>query len=160
MNRLRWRFRISGKAMHEGRDSERHLIDPPLSADSIIETYRQALLEFLQGPRRNQHVVAGPVTTYLRKSARPLEGKIEQALDLASIDIKPAWQQKGLAGRILDLLEAENPFPILFVESVVNKTFEAFLARRGYAIARQDPGSDLSTNATHAKPSSKRPALR
>jgi len=63
--------------------------------DAIIETYRQALLEFLQGPRRNQHVVAGPVTTYLRKSSRPLDGKIEQALDLASIDIKPAWQKKA-----------------------------------------------------------------
>ena len=83
--------------------------------DAIIETYRQALLEFLQGPRRNQYVVAGPVTTYLRKSVRPNEGKIEKALDLASIDIKPAWQQKGLAGRILELLEAENPFQILFM---------------------------------------------
>ena len=128
--------------------------------DAIIETYRQALLEFLEGPRRNQHVVAGPVTTYLRKSVRPNEGKIEKALDLASIDIKPAWQQKGLAGRILELLEAENPFQILFVESVVNKDFEAFLARRGYAIERQDLAADFVTNAMRVRPSSRRPALR
>ena len=146
--------------MHEGRDSERHLIDPPLSEDSIIGTYRQALLDFLAGPRRNQHVKAGPVATYLRKGVRPLDGKIDKALDLASIEIEPAWQQKGLAGRILDLLEAENPFPILFVESIVNKDLEAFLARRGYAIERQDPGVDFVKNAILAKTSSRRPALR
>lgn len=132
----------------------------PMSIDAIVEAYARALDDFLVGPRRNQHIVAGPIKTYLRKSFRPGEGRVVKALDLAGIEIEPAFQRKGLAGHILDLLEEKNPFPVLFVESVVNKDFEAFLARRGYLIERQDPGTDITTNATIAKTANRPHAFR
>lgn len=127
--------------------------------DATLEAFRAALEDFLASDRRNQHVLAGPVVTYLRKGARAIDGRIEQALDLASIQIAPEWQGKGLGSRLLDLIEARNPYPYLFVESIVNPDFAGMLVKRGYRLKEQCPGIDISMDAIYRSGCEVRPSL-
>lgn len=129
--------------------------------EDIIAAYRKQLVAFLKGPERSRHLAAGPVKSYLRKGVRCVGGAMVKTLDLASIDIDPAARHQGLGGRILALIEDENPFECVFVESVLNKDFADFLARRGYAIRRQDPAIDIPVDATLLRkpPAAPRPEM-
>ena len=82
------------------------------------------------------------INLYLRKSFRLLPperitddwkpglSKLEPCLDLGNIDLSPRGE--GLLTRILVLLEVENPWNFLYVESVLEPRLEKFLENNGF----------------------------
>lgn len=99
-----------------------------------IETYFHNLTLWLKGPTRNQFVFASDdkIVTYLRKGHHYVGDKIQDTLDIARIEIEDKWQRKGIGKAVVDGIHAANPFPITFIESILNPDFYTWLKREGW----------------------------
>lgn len=71
---------------------------------------------------------------YLRITQRHIEGKIENTLDLSSVEVGEDYQKKGYFSVLLDVFEqvANNQRRYVYVESVLNPVLEAKLLKSGY----------------------------
>lgn len=99
----------------------------------------------------NKHVEIRPIpdrpeaigNIYIRYSTRYFRREKIRCLDLASINIIPEYQSRGLASGILTRLEKDCPIPI-YVECILHQKFGRYLLRRGYF--RIDDNIDVPYN--------------
>jgi GNAT superfamily N-acetyltransferase len=92
------------------------------------------LSAFLDGPLRNEHIVAGPLVVYVRKAHHIINEKMVQCLDVASIDVPERHRGQGHFHRWLQKAEATARAYglVVRVESILEPRLVPFLARRGY----------------------------
>ena len=101
--------------------------------------------DFLKSSVKNAHLSfqsenGGEVYLYARKSMRYLKNiGYLSAFDIASIDVE--YPGRKTFSVLLDTLEkslSSETFTMIFVESIVNTNFEAFLRKRNYLDYRED----------------------
>ncbi len=108
-----------------------------MTHQAIIEELQQQFRLFIADRRRNLFLEAGPVRTYIRKGYHCVvkEGRPPEAfrtLDIASIDIDKPHRGHGLGSSILIAFHAINPFPMTYVENVLNPDFCRHLHLNGW----------------------------
>lgn len=106
----------------------------------VLKDLLSQLRYFLSGEKRNTFLLAGPVQVYVRKSIRILgvtdaERKSNFAVDIASIEVAPIEQKKGLGSAVINMIHDNNPCPVTYIESVVNPEFARSLEKQGWLTA-------------------------
>lgn len=76
--------------------------------------------------------MVGNVHIYLRARSRIIEQARVKVLDIGSVEVIAEKRGQGEFTKILDELERINPFPVLYIENVLNQRFADFFERRGY----------------------------
>jgi GNAT superfamily N-acetyltransferase len=104
----------------------------------LTRTLQAALLRMLENPGKmgQRHVVnAREGTAYVRITSRYGPDKtVVPTIDLASIDILPEWQQKGIFQEVLDMVEtlAKDHGRHVYAESILSAHVLRVLERRDY----------------------------
>ena len=94
------------------------------------------LTDFLDSPQKTTwlNMVRGStrLSVYVRKSRRYLEGRLQDAIDIATANAYP--QGTGLFTAFVEKVEqiAKERDLIVFVESILNEQLISFFVRRGY----------------------------
>lgn len=95
-----------------------------------IETYAVGQLnQFLASGAHNQWLRFPTGDVYVRKGFHKINGQITNTLDIANISIKQQFRGKGIGTTIFESFHQNNPFPMTFVESVINERLEQWLER-------------------------------
>ena len=92
------------------------------------------LVQFLQGPRRNEWITDGPMRVYIRKANHIIAGALIRTLDVASVSVDPDARRRGVFSLWLAGAEklAREQGLVVRVESILNPHLSRFLSRRGY----------------------------
>lgn len=101
---------------------------------------------FLKGPAINKwcDIDAGYSTVYLRKAQRLIDGKMVSSIDVATINLDPDYQGRGILTALLGFLE-EYEYDIIYVESILHSWLAEYLEQRlGYTVIHV---CDISRNA-------------
>lgn len=99
--------------------------------------------DVLEGRVRNAHVMWGPIQLYIRNSRRFFRGAMVKAADVASIEVPEELRGQGLGAAFFDFWEQQafDRGLHVYVESILNLRFRAWLLRRGYTPCSSDPSS-------------------
>lgn len=111
---------------------------------------RDTLLEFTRTGQRvpGKWFIFGELEAYLRVSQRFHIGSAVLALDVASVDIAPQHQGKGIFSCFLKTVEqvAVERNLYVFVESIMSPLLVEYLPTRGYSLTFPS-GADVCPNA-------------
>lgn len=101
--------------------------------ENLVET----IIECASRPQfTNQWVQNECAKVYIRVRRRLVDQEQVQSLDLATIEVAPAWREKGVMSYIIAQTHAMNPWSITYVENVLNPIVAHHLESRGWV---QDP---------------------
>lgn len=88
------------------------------------------LMEFLNSPIKRTWLVTKEISVYLRKGRHVgMNGAIRTYLDIANIEVRPAFQRKGIFKSFLSLCQRIQPYDGVFVENVLTPILRAYLRR-------------------------------
>ena len=101
---------------------------------TVISDLKEALLEFLDGPNRNQYICDSDsiVNVYTRKGLHHINGMVEHTLDIAAISVTHECRSNGIGAGVINMMHACNPFGITFVESLLNESLYTHLKASGW----------------------------
>jgi len=90
--------------------------------------------EFIQSNRRNEWLFFHWGKVYVRKSTRSLcrDKLLSKCFDIATIEIFPQHQLKGICKRIINICHETNPFDVTFIEQVRPQYLKKHLLSNGY----------------------------
>ena len=112
------------------------------------------LNEFLLSPQRNAWVeLDQPISLYVRKAKRVIEGNQVDTFDLATVEVEESQRGQGMFKSLLEkveLLAKDHGFDGVFVESIQEPKLLDFLLRRGYQYT--SPPDSLCPNVYKACP--------
>jgi hypothetical protein len=89
--------------------------------------FKDQLQAFLQSSMRNQWVETDRFNIYLRKGVHCIDGELQKCLDLATFEVFPQFRRQGVFKHLLLTCQDCNPFPVLYIENVVNKHLHKYL---------------------------------
>ena len=97
---------------------------------SFFENFKQ----FLQKKVRNEFVYSSDqsIHVYARKGIHLINGKQEQTLDIARIEVDDALQGRGIGTAMINGIHDLNPFKITYVENLLNEQLYARLKKQGW----------------------------
>lgn len=95
------------------------------------------LKDFLHSSERSRWLCNNKVKVYVRKSTRYLRINDQKALpykclDIASIEVTPKYQRQGIFKKVLQTWINYNPFPVVFIENVLNDDLYTWLMQQSY----------------------------
>ena len=82
--------------------------------------FEDLLLQFLQSSVRNQWLTTSKFRVYVRKGKHLISGELQDCLDLANVEVYHAFRRQGIFKDLLLVCQQNNPFPILYIENVIN----------------------------------------
>lgn len=93
------------------------------------------LKDFLQSPDYSRWIFHRKVKVYVRKSTRYLRMNEQKpiayrCLDIANIEVSPKYQRQGIFKKVLQTWINYNPFPVVFIENVLNEDLYAWLMQQ------------------------------
>lgn len=93
--------------------------------------FKPLLVKFLKSPVKNQWLETKEAKLYVRKSQRIIVQEhcahLSTCFDLASMEVQPKEQHKGIFRTTLFEMVELNPFDYVFVENVLNHDLFHFL---------------------------------
>lgn len=96
----------------------------------MTRTCREQLLVFLSGKDRNSWLQDKNLKVYVRKSTRMIGADLVEALDIANITA--ARPGRGHGTGFINWAHSANPYPVTYIENVLNEGFAEHLARNGW----------------------------
>lgn len=101
-----------------------------------MSTCIEQLKEFLAGPMHNIWLGDADLQVYVRKGRRYLGGdKLVHVRDIANISATEPG--KGIGTSFIREAHALNPFPITYIESILNESFLNHLLRDGWLLVKR-----------------------
>lgn len=105
-----------------------------LNHESEIDSFFRELKEFLSRTSRNAwlHSENDIIQVYVRKAFHRVGDDMPKTLDIANIKVDELTQGKGIGTAVVDGIHAINPFPVTFIESILNTSFYDHLKKQGW----------------------------
>lgn len=101
-------------------------------ADALV-AFKQELTDFLDGRLPNLYVHGNDVVSvYTRKGVHCVNGELANCLDIASISVSENMRNRGVGTSVINHMHRVNPYPITFVESLLNAELYARLLADGW----------------------------
>lgn len=96
-----------------------------LNPETSIESFFANFEKFLASKVRNQYIGSDDevISVYARKGHHYVGDSVQLTLDIARIEIDPKSQGKGIGTAIVNGVHGLNPFPVTFIESILNTQF-------------------------------------
>lgn len=83
----------------------------------------------------NSWIEAYPLKVYVRLANHRIDTqKIERVLDIASIEVKPKWQKKGIGTSVIEGIHKINPLYATRIESVQSPHLERYLLKNKWKL--------------------------
>lgn len=97
--------------------------------------------DFLESHKRNEWLFFKWGKIYIRKSVRslnfPCQG-LTKCLDIATIEVYPEYQNKGICKNLIKAIHDMNPYEATFIEEVSNDFLKCHLNKNEYSIKNND----------------------
>lgn len=98
-----------------------------------VEELKQDFQVFIVGTTRNKWLEGqDTIKVYVRKGHRLINGAVVKTLDIATIEVNPDLQGRGIGMHVINWMHENNPFNVTFIESILNDNLYATLKREGW----------------------------
>lgn len=74
---------------------------------------------------------------YVRKGIHRIENSMYTCLDIASVEVDPQMQKRGLFQNFLTKAHEKNPWDVTYIENVLNPNLADHLSRHGWINTEQ-----------------------
>ena len=104
---------------------------PSLSNQNIAE-FVTWYDNFLHSQEWNKWFNGEVFKIYIRKGVHLIDGKTRKCLDIAAIGVTEKYRNKGWGNYIIEMIHANNPYAITYIENVHNMRWADKLSREGW----------------------------
>jgi hypothetical protein len=108
-----------------------------LTVIDIQSKLNTSLLQFLLESCSNKWIEEGPIKIYLRNTRRYLTGNVTTCLDIASVEVHPRFQGRGLFTGTMDFLCKNTKAHYAYVENTLNPIVMDWCIRHHWTPAQE-----------------------